>query len=139
MIQRNRYVPEGMYVFSSHLVAQRSSCLWLVDDELTNRNKGTWKIWNSIRSGDWFKDDRSKDSPWAGHKTRSGRSLKRSIEWLDKVRKQQTAKRELFQKCLILGKMHKFYEIRIIDDVSIQDKISWFLEEGAIGKPKISR
>lgn len=68
MIQRNRYVPEGMYVFSSHLVAQRSSCLWLVDDELTNRNKGTWKKWNSIRSGDWFKDDRSKDSPRAGMK-----------------------------------------------------------------------
>ena len=110
MIQRNRYVPEGMYVFSSHLVAQRSSCLWLVDDELTNRNKGTWKIWNSIRSGDWFKDDRSKDSPWAGHETRSGRSLTRSIEWLDKIRK--------------------------IDNVSIQDKIGLFLE---ISKPKVSR
>ena len=44
--------------------------------------KGTWKIWNSIRSGDWFKDDRSKDSPRAGHETQSGRRLKRSIEWL---------------------------------------------------------
>ena len=26
-------MPEGMYVFSSHLVAQKRSCLWLVDDE----------------------------------------------------------------------------------------------------------
>ena len=98
---------------------------------LTNRN--------GIKSGDWLKDDRSKDSPRAGYETQSGRSLKRSIEWLDKVRKQQTAKRELFQKCLIFGKMHKFYKIRIIDDVSIQEKISWFLEDGAIGKPKVSR
>jgi len=33
MIQRNRNMPEGMYLFSSHLVAQRNSCLWLVEDE----------------------------------------------------------------------------------------------------------
>ena len=26
-------MPEGMYLFSSHLLAQRSSCLWLVKDE----------------------------------------------------------------------------------------------------------
>ena len=35
--------------------------------------------------------------------------------------------------------MHKFDKIRIIDDVGIQDKINWYLEDGAIGKPKVSR
>ena len=35
--------------------------------------------------------------------------------------------------------MHKFDKIRIIDNVGIQDKISSFLEDGAIGKPKVSR
>ena len=43
MIQRNRYVPEGMYVFSSHLVAQRSSCLWLVEDEADKQKSGDLK------------------------------------------------------------------------------------------------
>ena len=85
MIQRNRNMPEGMYLFSSHLVAQRSSCLLLVKDEAEKQGWG-WKTrkgtWNCIKSGDWFKDDISKDSSRAGHETISGRSLKRSIEWL---------------------------------------------------------